>query len=83
MSKVKTHFSVLSCSGDGNLNRRFLYVHGEGSHHSLPISSSEARKRRRACQKKMKCSECDAEIHECVIVREKPTLKQIFAKRDG
>ena len=76
MAKVKTQFFVISCSSDGNVNQRFLYIHGERNHQALPTTWSEAKKRQLDCQKSMKCNECDAEIHQCSIKREKKTLKQ-------
>ena len=76
MAKVKTQFFVISCSSDGDVNQRFLYVHGERNHQSLPTSWSEAKKRLSNCQEEIKCQECDAEIHQCAITRERKTLKQ-------
>ena len=76
MARVKTQFFVISCSSDGDVNQRFLYVHGERKHHSLPTMRNEARKRLLNCQEEMKCDACDAEIHQCLIRREKKTLKQ-------
>lgn len=81
MAKVKTQFFVISCSSDGDVNLRFLYVHGERKYHSLPTTHSEARKRLLNCQEKMGCNDCDAEIHQCSIAREKKTLKQKNAVR--
>ena len=82
MAKVKTQFFVISCSSDGDVNQRFLYVHGERKEQSLPTTWSEAKKRQLDCQKSMKCQECDAEIHQCLIRREFSTLKQMNAQRD-
>ena len=76
MAKVKTQFFVISCSSDGDVNQRFLYVHGERNHQSLPTMRNEARKRILSCQEEMKCQECDAEIHQRSITRERKTLKQ-------
>jgi len=82
MAKVKTQFFVISCSSDGDVNQRFLYIHGERKHHALPTTWSEAKKRLFDCQESTKCNECDAEIHQCSIMREKETLKQKNARRD-
>ena len=82
MAKVKTQFFVISCSSDGDVNQRFLYIHGERNHQSLPTSWSETKKRQLNCQKAMKCDSCDAEIHQCSITREKETLKQGNARRE-
>jgi len=82
MAKVKTQFFVISCSSDGDVNQRFLYIHGERKHQSLPTTHSEARKRLSSCKKEMECQECDAEIHQCLIRREFSTLKQMNAQRD-
>jgi len=76
MAKVKTQFFVISCSSDGDVNQRFLYIHGERKHQSLPTTHSEARKRLLSCREEMKCDICDAEIHQCSITREKETIKQ-------
>ena len=82
MAKVKTQFFVISCSSDGDVNQRFLYIHGERKHQALPTTHSEARKRLSSCKKEVKCQECDAEIHQCLIRREFSTLKQMNARRD-
>ena len=76
MAKVKTQFFVISCSSDGDVNQRFLYIHGERNHQSLPTTWSEAKKRLVDCRDKTKCNECDAEIHQCSITRGKKTIKQ-------
>lgn len=76
MAKVKTQFFVISCSSDGDVNQRFLYVHGERRHQSLPTTYAEAKKRLSSCREDMKCDSCDAEIHQCSIRRERKTLKQ-------
>lgn len=76
MAKPKTVFFVISCSADGeDVNVRFLYMHGEGSHGILPTTIKEAKERIRECYSKQKCNVCDAEIHRCDIVRQTKTYK--------
>jgi len=77
MPLPKTKFFVISCSADGeDVDRRFLYVHGEGKSGVLPTTIKEAKRRIWECYNKQGCTVCDAEIHECNIVRKAETFKQ-------
>lgn len=79
-TKIKSY--AISCSSDVQMDARSLYVWGElGAAHCLPESAKEARRRVLECRKKMKCAECDAEIHVVEIERSRATKLQIYQNK--
>lgn len=75
ITKIKSY--VISCSSDADLDVRRLYVWGEmGLAKWLPDTIKEANRRIRLCQKENGCDHCDAQVHEVVINRTRPTKKQ-------
>lgn len=83
MPKTKVRFYVISCSSDGMINQRYLYIHGELGTGALPSKLKEARERVFKCFGKNKCNQCDAEVHVCHITRDRKTLKQeVNSKED-
>lgn len=67
---------AISCSAEGMMDVRKLYVWGEwGNSKSLPLTRSEANKRIKACQKRHKCLFCDAEVHKITVERTKKTFR--------
>ena len=84
MAKTKTTFFIISCSADGgDVDLRFLCMHGEGAVGFLPTTIKEAKKRVQECYGILYCDICDAEIHRCSIVRQKQTAKQGFIKNEN
>lgn len=67
MAKIKAY--VISCSSDGDVDVRRLFVWGDGDARSLPMRRAEAERRIIICRKNMQCHVCDAEIHEICIKR--------------
>lgn len=69
---------AVSCSADVECDVRKLNIWGEWrAARWLPDTIKEARKRIEACQKEIKCAECDAEIQCVRIKRNKRTIWQI------
>ena len=74
-SKIKVY--AISCSSDGEVNVRNLFVWGQfGNRSWLPTTQTEAKKRVIMCQKENHCDYCDYQIHEIEIDRTVPTLSQ-------
>ena len=66
---------IISCSSDAEKPLGQLDVWGElDTARWFPSTAKEARMRVEACRKKMKCRECDAEIHRVIVERTRPTL---------
>ena len=80
MAKIKAY--VISCSSDGEMDSRKLFVWGEmGAARWLPETESEANKRILICQKETKCKICDAEVHEIELKRTTETKMILFARQ--
>lgn len=71
---------AISCSSDGDMDARNLYVWGgEGTASWLPDSIKGVKQRLERCRQKYGCSPCDAEVHEITILRTRSTKCQIIS----
>jgi hypothetical protein len=78
MPNVKGY--VISCSSDGEVDARNLYLWGEMPHARwFAETSKEAKRRVEWCRKEYKCAECDAQVHAIEISRTRSTKLQILA----
>ena len=82
MAKLSTF--VISCSADGRVDTRKLFIWGQiGNLNWLPETQSEAKKRIIMCQKQNNCSVCDCEIHQVMLERTKKTYLQLSRCPNG
>lgn len=71
----------ISCSSEGELDARKLYVWGEWDKAKwLPLTKGEAQRRIELCRKENKCKTCDAQVHRVEIQRTKKTYKQMMTE---